>query len=104
MYIGDVESQSQRSSSESLECSTYFCGYWQVYWTDRLDGKYKIKKNNAQVNVKPCNNNNELIITLTLGTGKSERIRLKFKMSAGDSHYFYSILCTHSLIPNSLNY
>ena len=102
LFIGDVEAMGQRSSCESLECSTYYCGYWQVYWTDRLDGKYKIKNNNAQVNVTPSNNNNELIITLSLD--QSDRIRLKFKMTAGGTHYFYSILCTHSLIPNSFNY
>ncbi|CAF3331439.1 unnamed protein product [Rotaria socialis] len=81
--IGDVNSKSEKSAND-LECSTYYRGYWQVYFT--MNGvAYQLNKNNAQANVWDVDDGGELEITI-LKEGTD--IRVDFKLASGNA-YFY---------------
>ena len=84
--VGIIYSNEEQSYCKGLECSADYRGYWQVYWTDSVNGSYKLNKNNAQVNVWQIDDKKELEITLI---HESDHIRVDFKLSSGNA-YFYA--------------
>ena len=81
----DIKSKGKQSGKSKLEVSTYFRGYWMVYFT--YNGVvYKINKNNAMCNPWPMDRNTELEITIMK---EEEYIRINFLMTSGHA-YFYA--------------
>ena len=81
-----MDSRESVSNKNQIKCSTDFRGYWQVYWSDKNGGNYRINKNNSQVNVYEMDHENELEITLL---HEADFIRIDFKMTSGNA-YFYA--------------
>lgn len=83
LLMGDIESR-QESDQPGFDVSTYYRGYWQIYF--QINGiQYRINKNNAQVNVHESDNLGDVEITLL---HEGERIRANFQLSSGNA-YFY---------------